>query len=340
METKLYSRKQIDSGLWDSFIDQSPQRIMYANSGYLDCVCPGWSAVICKDGDQWLGVMPLNICRKVFQEYSLKPALIQYLGIFFSRMDEKMHRLIHLKKIIIESIIKTIPQNLKLFNHNFSPEFDYFIPFCWNKFEVRPFHSYHLSLDNSLPEIYSDFSKSVTKRIAGSEKLNLKCIENNSVVNLVNMMIERRIIDRKTGDKFEELWKFIDSKEKGFTIYITNPVTNQIYCGGAFLVDYDRVIFLASALDYRFKKTGAHPLLVWKGIQRAHRIAGIKIFDFEGSMIEGIENYTRSFGASPIVYYNISRNNLALPYSLGFALKEKIQKKEKLKTIEKLVTAD
>ncbi len=340
METKLYSRKQIDAERWDRFINQSPQRIMYANSGYLDCVCPGWSAVICKDGDQWLGVMPLNISRKIFQEYSLKPALIQYLGIFFHSMEEKMHRLIHLKKIIIENIIKTIPQNLKLFNHNFSPEFDYFIPFCWNKFEVRPFHSYHLSLDNSLQEIHDNFSKSVAKRIAGAEKLNLTCVENNSVTNLVKMMIERRIIDRKVGTIFEELWKFVESKKNGFTIYITNPFTHQIYCAGAFLVDYDRVILLASALDYRFKKTGAHPLLVWKGIQKAHQITGMKIFDFEGSMIEGIENYTRGFGATPIVYYNISRNNLSLPYSLGFALKEKIQKKEKLKNIEKLVIAD
>ncbi len=340
METKLYSRKQIDSELWDRFINESPQKIIYATSGYLDCACPNWSAIICKHGEKWLGVMPLNISKKFYQEYSLKPPLIQYLGIFFTEMDEKMHRLIHLKKTIIENIIKAIPQKVKLYSHNFSPSFDYFMPFYWNKFEIRPFHSYNLSLDNSLQEIYSNFSQSVTKRIARSEKLNLKCIENNSINNLIKIMVGRKIIDKKVGNKFEELWKFIDSKKNGFTIYIADPLTNQIYCGGAFLIDNDRIILLASALDFRFKKTGAHALLVWKGIQKAHQIGGIRIFDFEGSMIKSIENYTRAFGATPIVYYNISRNNLSLPYSLGFALKERIQKNEKLKTIEMLVTAD
>ncbi len=340
METILFSRKQIDSELWDIFIDQSPQRIIYVKSGYLDCICSQWSAIICKEGDKWLGVMPLNIEKKFGQQYSLKPILIQYLGIFFKEIDEKMHRLIHLKKIITENIIKTIPPNLKLFNHNFSPFFDYFMPFYWSKFEIRPFHSYILSLENSLQEIYSNFSKSVTKRISRTEKLALKCVQNNSVNKLVEIMVERRIIDRIVGNKFEALWEFVNAQKSGFVMYITNPFTNQIYCGGAFLIDHNSVILFASALDFRFKNTGAHALLIWKGIQKAHEIGGIKKFDFEGSRIKSIENYTRAFGANSIVYYNISRNNLPLLFSLGFSLKEKLIKKEKLKTIEMLVTAD
>lgn len=328
METKLLSRQQIDSELWNRFIAKSPQRIIYANSGYLDCVCPNWSAIICTQGEEWLGAMPLNICKKFSQEYSLKPPMVQYLGIFFNEISEKMHRLIHLKKIIIENIIKNIPSDVKLFNHNFSPTFDYFMPFYWNKFEIRPFHSYHLLLDNPLQTIYSNFSESVTKRIIRAGRLNLKCIENNSIVDLIKIMVSRKIIDKREGKMFEELWKFINSEKKGFTIYITDPFTNEIYCGGAFLIDYNRVILLASALDYRFKKTGAHALLVWKGIQKSHQISGIQLFDFEGSMIQGIENYNRAFGATPIVYYNISRNNLSLLYSLGFAIKEKIKRKE------------
>ncbi len=328
IQAKLYLRAQIDAELWNNFIQQSPQHIIYANSGYLDSVCPGWSAMICMEGEHWLGVMPLNICRKYFQTYSLKPSLVQYLGIFFLKMEEKMHHLIHRKKIIIEEIIQNLPDNLKLFNHNFSPDFDYFIPFHWHKFDIRPMHSYHLPLENSLEVVYNNFSGSIRKSIRHAMRIGLQIIENNTIGPLIKLMRSRNIIDCPSAERLQKLWNFILTINAGFIIYIMDPVSNELCCGGAFLIDQDRVILIASALDYRGKKAGAYPLLVWKGIQIAHSIEGIKIFDFEGSMIRNIEDNTRGFGASPIVYYNISRNNLSIPYSIGMFLKNKFRRKE------------
>jgi hypothetical protein len=79
--------------------------------------------------------------------------------------------------------------------------------------------------------------------------------------------------------------------------------------------------------------------LVWKAIQKAHQISGIKIFDFEGSMIRSIENYKRSFGATPVAYYNISHNNLPLPYSFGLNLKNSFQKNRKAGSLKKKLVA-
>jgi hypothetical protein len=335
--SKLYSRDKIDPVLWDKFISNSPQKTIYAASGYLDAVCPGWSAIICKSGPDWIGVLPVNVERKFFQQYSLKPPWTQYLGIFFGEITGKLHRVIHLKKIIIESIILAIPPKLKLFNHNFSPQFDYFIPFNWHRFEVRPMQSYHLSLENPLNEIYHNFSKSVRSRITRAIKLNLKYIENNAIDNLVNMMLARKIITADSARKLHELWKYITANSAGFVLYVTDPVSNQVYCAAAFVIDNDRVVLLASALDFRHKKTGADPFLVWKGIEKAHQITGAKIFDFEGSMIRTIENHNRAFGARPVVYYNISRNNLSLPYALGFSIKQKIRSTKTNKVMD-LVT--
>jgi hypothetical protein len=339
INSALYSREKIDGKLWDEFISNSPQRAIYAKSGYLDSICPGWSAIICKSGNDWVGVLPINIDRKYFQHYTLKPPWAQYLGIFFCEIKGRMHRLIYLKKTIIESIIAVIPYELKLFNHNFNPGFDYFIPFTWNDFEVRPLHSYTLSLENSVQEIYGNFSKGVKSSIARSIKLQLKCVENNPIDNLVEMMTARKIITARMGNRLRELWKYITANAMGFTIYITDPVSNQIYCGGAFVIEADRIILLASALDFRFKKTGAHTFMVWKGIEKAYQMGGIKIFDFEGSMIKNIEAYNRSFGANPIVYYNISRNRLSALYSFGLHVKEKMKAKEKQKNMELVMYA-
>ena len=47
---------------------------------------------------------------------------------------------------------------------------------------------------------------------------------------------------------------------------------------------------------------------MWEGIQFAAKKS--KCFDFEGSMIEGIENFVRQFGGEPVVYYELKRLNV------------------------------
>jgi hypothetical protein len=324
MKGVFYTRQQIDSAQWDNFIKASPQNNIYALSGYLDCVCPQWGAVIVKNDEQWLAVMPLNVNKKYFLQYSLKPRFVQYLGVILGPLQGKIHRLIYLKRTITEQVIAAIPPGIKLFNHNFSPGFDYFIPFHWHRFEIRPFHTYHLSLRDSLENIWSNFSASVCNGIKKAEKQNLNCVTSNSAGELLKMMQNRHIISASAACHFEKLWNFIYTNHSAFTLYIIHPHTGQIYCGAAFVVYHHKITMLASAMDLRFKKSRAKTLLVWYAIQKAHAMDGITVFDFEGSMIKGIENYNRGFGASPLTYYNISKNNLPIPHALGFSIKNRI----------------
>jgi len=267
--------------------------------------------------------MPLNISYKYLQHYSLKPPWVQYLGIFFKPMHDKVYKNIYLKKIIVEEVIKRIPPSVHLFNHNFSPAFDCFVPFCWNGFLVKPFQTYCLSMNETLDHIYSNFSKSVTNRIARAEKRGLFVVENSDISPLVKMMSERKINTSAAGAKFKKLWNYLSSLDACFNIYITDPAKETIYCGGAFIIEKERVIFKASALNYEYKNTGASDLLIWHAIQKVKGMNNIKVFDFAGSMIKNIDNYFRTFGASPVVYYNISKNKLPFIYKIGLKIKGK-----------------
>ncbi|MCX6350842.1 MAG: hypothetical protein NTX03_03160 [Bacteroidetes bacterium] len=331
IKSEVLTRKEINSNQWDEFVEKSPQYIIYSTCGYLDSVCPNWSAIIITKNNEWLAVMPINISTKNFVSYSLKPAFVQYTGILFKPINEKKHREVYIKKICIQKVIDAIPKNVKLFNQNFSPEFDYFIPFYWNKFLIQPFHSYCLSLEDSIENIENNFSDSVAKRMAKEERYGLHVVENNSIDALISLMLDRKIINEEDAHKLRTLWDYIISINAGFTIYVTDPKTNKVYSGGAFIIDKERVIFLSSALDLRYKNTGAQSLLIRKGIRKAHSLGNIKIFDFDGSMIESLENYNRSFGATPINYFNISKNDLPIVYKIGYFLKSKWRGKKKLK---------
>jgi hypothetical protein len=54
------------------------------------------------------------------------------------------------------------------------------------------------------------------------------------------------------------------------------------------------------------KQSNLSPLLLWEGIQLASNYK-CHTFDFEGSMIPGVERFFRSFGGEPVVYNNISK---------------------------------
>jgi hypothetical protein len=340
INARLYSRQEIDSRQWDDFIQQSPQQVIYARSGYLDSVCLDWQAVICKEGDAWLGVLPMNIRTKFSKGYTLKPPFVQYLGICLAPMTGKSHKVLHQKQIIIDAITDAIPERIQLFSHNLNPNFDYFVPLHWKGFKLRPMHSYCLDLTAGESAVFSNFSDSVSKRIRRTQKMNLVCEEHDSVTALIDMMLTRGIISPEDGPILERLWTYLREIGTGFTKYIVDPDTREVYAAGIFLIDADKVIILASALDYRFKKTGAHLLMMWEGMRKAMSMGHINNFDFAGSMIESIEHYNRAFGATPVAYYNFSYNRLNWVFRAGYALKQALAAVKKSRQSDLNVTVD
>lgn len=74
--------------------------------------------------------------------------------------------------------------------------------------------------------------------------------------------------------------------------------------------DRDTMYYLLSAAPEQAHR-GAIALLIWETIQEA-RAAGLRYFDFEGSMDEGIAFYFRRFGGREIPYdeFNITNSTL------------------------------
>jgi hypothetical protein len=70
------------------------------------------------------------------------------------------------------------------------------------------------------------------------------------------------------------------------------------------------MVYLAGAQDPNEKITGLMTRLVWKGISTGFERC--QLFDFEGSMIQGVEGFFRGFGARPVPLLHIRKNELPL----------------------------
>src|SRR5262249_38128200 len=79
----------------------------------------------------------------------------------------------------------------------------------------------------------------------------------------------------------------------------------NIHAGIYIVWDESSAYYLLGGADPRFRTSGAHSLLMWEAIRFASTVS--RSFDFEGSMVEPIERFFRSFGARQVPYFHVTR---------------------------------
>ena len=72
------------------------------------------------------------------------------------------------------------------------------------------------------------------------------------------------------------------------------------------------------------RDSGANPLAMWHSIQFARAVTSK--YDFEGSMLNNVEPFFRSFGAIQTPYFSITRDNRPLSLKLGLGLVKKVRR--------------
>lgn len=306
---RLLKRSEIDDTQWNHFIDHSPQHSIYCSSWYLDAICKQWMAIVVSNNDYWLSVMPINVDAKLSIRYSIQPIFAQFLGLLFAPFDFLPHKELDLQKKIINKTIDLLPGNLKIVSYNFNPRFEYFLPFHWRGFNITPRLSYQLILDKDMGEIASNYSSSIKNHIKKSERNKLQCVENNAIEELLELSYANNILNRANCTRFKNLWQEVILRDLGYCLYIKDG-NNNTHCGGAFLKDRDKIIFLLVATKKELKKYGSTAFLINESIKRAWENPQYKFFDFEGSMIEPVEKYFRGFNPTPIIYFNIGKNKI------------------------------
>jgi hypothetical protein len=309
----LFKRQDIDDEKWNAFVESSPQGYIYHYTWYLDIVCPNWEAVIVKNSQEWLAIMPLNIKKKWSISYILQPPLTQFLGILFKPQDSKMEKTLSDKKDWVNEIILSIPKKIKLFNYNFSPYFDYALPFYWHKHQLFTRYNYELDLSAGKDKLLENLHTKTRYQIKKAEK------ENNVVIEVSSDIGSFINEHKKTGRTFLNINILSLITALYEKAYISDKSTlliaksqDKILTGAVFMKYKKSWINLYGSLKtHQESQKRPTEILLWKAIEMAIE-SGAKRFDFEGSMIEGVERFYRKFGGKPVPYLNIQKNHIPL----------------------------
>ncbi len=277
-------RHELNVTKYNTCIQQSVNTRIYAYSWYLDVVADCWDVLVLNDYE---AVMPLPWRKKVFLKYIYPPAWTQQLGVF-SKLE--------IETSLLKEFIAKIPKKFVKVTVQFNSgnEVD-FLP-------VTKLENYVLELKKSTEELTNKFNTNrkrvlskgiklgykIDKSVAASEFLKFYQLEHSYSVTPNNMSVLKKIIT--TLDNNVNIWGI--RKE------------HKLIAGLVWLKDDNRLTYLLPEATHFAKKQGLPTLLIFELINDYSE--SNLILDFEGSMLPGVSNFYKSFGALKEAYSYVS----------------------------------
>ncbi len=284
-------RDELDIIKYDYCIENSKQSLIYGYSWYLDIVSEHWSVLVL---DDYKAVMPLPWKKKYSIKYIVQPFFCQQLGVFSLEED----------KSITDVFIEAIPKEFRKIYLQFS---------ALNKISKDKVTSerinYILSLQGSYKDIYKKFSKGRKHAIKQGVKNELS-VSNFSIDELISIAKKHYAFKDFSLKEYNLLKRLVINLQKKNKVALLGTRNEKdILIGGAvFLMDQTRIIYLFSVMSSEGKEKQVASFLLNTVIEKYAETN--YILDFEGSMIDSIASFFRSFGAIEEHYSFLEIKNL------------------------------
>ncbi len=192
-------------------------------------------------------------------------------------------------------------------------------PFIWKGFKVIPNYTYLLDLAESEDALMAGMSGERRNDIKKALKDGLTAKrmaphESSAVRALIQRSFQRQDMRLDAGRVESILSGFADDGNSfSFVTLDGDKPIAAAFC----IHDRTTAYYLLGGYDHRSKHHGGSALALWECIKHA-RQAGLKTFDFEGSMVPAIERFFRGFGGALVPYYRVNKAKLPLELALKF----------------------
>lgn len=302
----------------------------YANSVFeqpwwLDIVAEDrWGEIFYKGNGKIQARLPYVWKKGILGRRIQMPKLTQTLGFWMEDFErEKGNKDLTRQKEMIDSLLDQLPSSREIricLDHRCS----YVLPCLWKGYRIVPSYSYRINDLTDLDRIYGNFGKIVKKNIKSAGH-KVRITDEIDIDRLYRMLEATFKNQKRKYPHSKELIKNIVTeceKRNAGKMLTAVDENGNVHASSYFIYDENVCYYLISGSSPEFRSSGAQTLILWEGIQFASKVS--KAFDFEGSMIEGIEGFFRAFGGELIVNYEIRKQSFA--GELYDALKPRIKK--------------
>lgn len=295
-----------DSSVWDSFVDESPDRVIFHTWKFLKIVekYSGYTllpfGIFEKKNNKLICLFPLFYRKRMGVKFLFsQPPMsgIPFIGLLLNA--EFYQRTQRQKEQYLNTVITEINSEIEArAPHYVSISLGRYIqdirPFLWRGFDIGIGYTYTINLNPSLDSIWNSFDKTTRKEILSTEKYNLSLKETHDVEQFYAIMEERY---RQQHMKYP-LFGSDYVKE----ILATFPDNIKLY----FLYNDQNLISLSVNYEYnkRFvfwiggvnldKSIHGHEYYTWEFIKMA-KSKGLDLVEMQGADVQRLSHFKSKF---------------------------------------------
>jgi hypothetical protein len=239
-----------------------------------------------------------------------QPPLTQTLGPWVAPSDAKPANALAEEMELLTALEAALPEAVA-FDQQFSPTMTNALPFHWAGYRLEVQYTYRLDARQSEEDLWDGLRSNIRREIRKARK-----------------RVEVR--DDLGMDRFYDLWGKTftrqgleapqplgllarldaacaarDARRMLFAV----DEAGEVHAAAYVVWDERAAYYLMGGGDPALRNSGAGSLVMWEAITRARERA--PVFDFEGSMLQPVERFFRSFGSHQTPYLHVSRTSPA-----------------------------
>ncbi|MCY7411244.1 MAG: GNAT family N-acetyltransferase [Chitinophagales bacterium] len=273
-----------------------------------------WDVVIVKKEDEVIATLPYGFKKSNTGIQLFTPLLPQFLGPYFlieaATPREKLNR----ETEILRSLAEQLP---KFSSAEMRWHFNYqnWLPFYWKKFKQTTRYTYVINNLIDSQKVYDEFNEKIRREIKKGEQQFKVRSENLNLENfflLLKKNLEKKNYHLPFNESFiRNLYEACIVNDAG-KIFVAEDANGKIAAAIFVAWDSTTAYYIIGGKDPEMGNSGAMSFLFWNAFQQLR--SKVSSFDFEGSMIEGVESYFRSFGAVQHSFFQLSKYNSSLSF--------------------------
>ncbi len=293
--------------LWNEFIDNSPQGSIFCKTWYLDALKADYKILVIKENN--LIKAGIVLAKNQINTYA-NPMFSKYLGVLFEESKGNLQKEISKRYKYQALLIKELKM-IKSFDYYFHPNYDNWIPFYWEGFSQQTRYTYRINLfESSIECLYKLFHGNLRNDIVNAQNKGVS-IDQDIGFDILFQLVNKTFLRQGSKAPFsKELLQYFVEKlitRNCIKTFAAIDENNDYIASCCLVFDENSAYLILNGIDSDKLIRGANALMIFEAIKWCH--PRCTYFDFEGSMLPGVEQFYRRFGGELTPYMRIWNDN-------------------------------
>ena len=291
-----------------AFLAELNEVPVFVEPWYLNAVCQKgtWGVVLAENRGKVDAALPYYQSRP---DVITMPPLTQVMGPIIRPIEQKYAAQLSREKRLMGELIDQLPK-VRFFRQSFSPNVLNWLPFYWRGYQQTTRYTYRFDQLSDVDGLAAGMASKLRGSLRKSEKQGVRVISRDDIAGfnkIVGMTFARQGMRNPLNPEMTERL-YLAAKRKGAGELFFAVDDQGRDHAAAFLVWNKWCSYnLAGGSDPQLRASGAHSFVQWALVKAARERS--QTFDFEGSMVEGIESAFRAFGARQVPYFSVWKDD-------------------------------